>query len=114
LTYRQLVILSAYDAARDEVGERVQHDPELDDLGERYLLGIVDDKGVPRVPERLLATLDGGEAIDDLSADSQATASEGPRNRLGLMATGRRVMEVSGAVELIPDADRAMWIANTR
>jgi hypothetical protein len=66
------------------------------------------------VPERLFATLDGGGAIDDLSADSQATASEGPRNRLGLMATGRRVMEVSGAVELIPDADRAMWIANTR
>lgn len=113
LTYRQLVILSAYAAAPDDIGGANGIDPEVDDLGERHLLGIVDDDGVPRAPGRFSGRVDGGTAAR-ASATAEETASEAARSALALTPTGAALVELTGAAEVIPDADRADWLATTR
>ena len=88
LTYRQLVILSAYAAAPEEIGGANGLDPEVDDLGERHLLGIVDDDGVPGAPGRFSGRVDGGTATR-ASATAEETASEAARSALGLTRPDR-------------------------
>jgi hypothetical protein len=112
LTYRQLVILSAYAVASDSIGGSNGIDPEVDDLGERHLLGIVDDGGVPRAPGRFYGTVDGGSA-ERASATAEAFTSEAARSSLALMPAGAALVELTGAADVINDADRADWLATT-
>jgi len=110
LTYRQLVILSAYADKGAQIGDRIGPDPELDDLGERYLLGI-DDDGTPRVPSRLFGVIDSGSPSSAMAGMSEASVSEAKRSSLALMPTGRRLVELTGATESIPSSERSGWIA---
>ena len=108
LTYRQFVILSAY-AANQVHPAHPAPDPDLDDLGERHLIGIRNLNGSVRPPGRMHAEM----TIDALEG-TPISASATVRSSLALTPLGNTLVRLTGATETVPQDDRNEWLSTLR
>ena len=108
LTYRQFVILSAYCANQVHPAHPAP-DPDLDDLGERHLIGIRNPNGSVRPPGRMHA-----EMTIDAFEGTPVSASATVRSSLAVMPLGKTLVRLTGATETVPQDDRDAWLSTLR
>lgn len=104
LTYRQFVILSAF-ANGDAPRRPVRYDPELDDLGERLLIGLPDQGGGVLPVGRMHANM----TYNMLKGVPPSAASALPAD-LVLSAVAEDLVRVTCAGAAIPQSERDRWI----
>jgi hypothetical protein len=104
LTYRQFVILSAF-ASGDAPRRPVRYDPELDDLGERLLLGLPAQGGGVLPVGRMHAEM----TYNMLKGVPPSASSSLPAD-LVLSSVADDLMRLSAASEAVPQAERERWI----
>jgi hypothetical protein len=107
LTYRQFVALSALHRGIEAPIVATlprRADAELDDLGERHLVGLNSPDGFVRTPGRMHNSM----TYDSLKGVPE-TASAAVRSNLALTPTGQQLVQLTGAAELIADDERAAW-----
>ncbi len=104
LTYRQFVILSAF-ANGDAARRPVRYDPELDDLGERLLLGLPAQSGGILPVGRMHA-----EMTYNTLKGVPPSASSSPPADLALSVVADELVRLSCAREAIPQLERDRWI----
>jgi hypothetical protein len=105
LTYRQLVILSAFavhDPRHVQKVARASDRAALDDLGERGLLAI-ETNGELRAPGRL------GERMTWADFQSFPTRLSDAQEGVKLTPLGKRLVRLTDAGETIPATERAAW-----
>lgn len=104
LTYRQFVILSAFEKG-DSAKRAVRYDPELDDLGERLLVGLPAQNGamlpIGRMNAEMTMAAFGGVPP---SASSALPAD------LVLSSVAMELIRLSRASQAIPQSERDDWI----
>ena len=111
LTYRQLVILSTlaledrHHHATVQAAGRLYCPDELDDLGDRGLIGLVSPEGVVRPPGRM----HGAMTFDNLKG-MPATISDAGGHHVDLTRYGERLVRLTAATETIPDSERDAFL----
>lgn len=105
LTYRQFVILSAF-ANGDAAQRSVRYDPELDDLGERLLVGLPAEAGALLPVGRMHANM----TYNTLKGVPPSAASALPAD-LVLSAVADDLVRATGATAAIPQSERDRWVS---
>jgi hypothetical protein len=104
LTFRQFVILSAF-ATGDAASRRVLYDPELDDLGERLLVGLPAQGGGFLPVGRMTAEM----TYANLRGVPASAASALPAD-LVLSWEAGELVRLTAATTAIPQAERDRWV----
>jgi hypothetical protein len=105
LTYRQFVILSAF-ANGDAAQRPVRYDPELDDLGERLLVGLPAEGGGLLPVGRMHASM----TYNTLKGVPPSAASALPAD-LVLSAVADDLVRATCATAAIPQSERDRWVS---
>lgn len=104
LTYQQFVILSAF-ATGDAARRPVRYDAELDDLGERLLVGLA-TQGTGVLPAGRMHP----EMTRDALRGVPPTASSALPADLVLSALAHDLVRLTSATTTIPQSERDRWI----